>query len=134
MIQGCQHLCRYLATPEAARRFQSEDPRRDLQYGQLGSIQAGNPSQAHPSDPSIQHLLQLQQSGFGSMLQHSDALSGLALASIGGRRTQLSSLNSPLALPGTNLQNRSALLAYLADMERRGVDHSNHGGGRGAHL
>jgi hypothetical protein len=30
IINGCQHLCKYVSTPSAAKRFVSDDPQRDL--------------------------------------------------------------------------------------------------------
>jgi hypothetical protein len=134
MIQGCQHLCKYLATPEDSQRFKSEDPSKDLQHGPQRNVQVGNPSQPLPTDPSIQHLLQLQQGGLGNMLPHADPRSGLALNSIGGQ-PPLPSLNSPLPLLAINMQNRSAaLVAYLADLQRRGGDEFLRGSGRGAQV
>lgn len=136
MMEGCQHLCKYLSTPLEARRFVSDHPNLDLSRGSqsrnvnslAAAAAAANSNQGMSTDPSsLQHLLQLQATGgLGNMLSspHSrqDSLSSLALSLSAGQSTLPNTLNptSLQLLAGNNMQNRSSAIAsYITELQLR---------------
>lgn len=143
MMHGCQHLCKYLSSPQEARRFISNDPSSDLNKGQPRTLSAmGNSNQGIPTDSSsFQQLLQLQAAGgLGNMLSSQlprtqDSLS-TSLALLSG---QSSALNPSLQFLGNNMQNRSAIASYLElhlrqqhqQLQQQGSGGSSSGGGDG---
>lgn len=129
MMQGCQHLCKYISTPPEARRFISHDPRSDLNKGQTRHVSSmGN------SDPSsLQQLLQLQAGGLGNILspqvpRTQDSLSS-SLALLSGQSSLPNALNPSLQLLGNNMQNRSAIASYLTELQLRQQQQQQRSGG-----
>ncbi|CAJ1941317.1 unnamed protein product [Cylindrotheca closterium] len=144
MMQGCQHLCKYIASPNEARRFISKDPISDLNKGQTRNVnQMGNHSnQGIPTSDasSLQQLFQLQATGgLGNILSSQvprttqDSLSNsLALLSAGQSSMPNHALNPTLQFLGNNMQgNRSSTIAsYLTELQlRQHQQHQQQGSG-----
>jgi len=128
IMQGCQHLCKYLATPTEARRFTSEDPSINFQMGGTRNVTSMGTSSSPglPGDPSsLQQFFQLQHhGGLGNMLPQvplaqDPHLSSLALLS--GQSHPLPISPSLQLLGNAEMQNRSAIAAaYFTNMQLRG--------------
>lgn len=129
MMQGCQHLCKYISTPTEARRYISHDLRFDLNKGQTRHVSSMGNSDAS----SLQQLLQLQAGGLGNILspqvpRTQDSLSS-SLALLSGQSSLPSALNPSLQLLGSNMQNRSAIASYLTELQLRQQQQQQRSGG-----
>ena len=126
MIQGCQHLCKYISTPEESLRFVSNDG--DIQ-NDLGIRDQNlypsipNTVQSLLLEPQTRPLLQLplQQGGLDAMLRHaitrdsssSSSRSGFGMTSHSGTAT----LPYSLSTATYQAQNQAAISNFLEEVK-----------------
>ena len=126
MIQGCQHLCKYISTPEESLRFVSKDCdiRKDLGIRDQNLYPSTpNTVQSLSLEAQLHPLLQLQQGGgLGAMLRHAittrDSSSSSSLSGFGMNPHSAVTLPHSLSTATLQAQNQATISNYLEEVKK----------------